>query len=280
MMMLRLCCRRVCLWFSLCALLIGLLYWGKVAGPEEEIVFREFAPRLWKESWRTLVLIFPALLATLSLALVIGAVEWLGRASLRARAAAKRRGHNARCWLYAVPGAMAYLTSGVVSFCAAVPPFLIGIFLIRLAHLDTVRGDNLGYGILCLALFNVDYFFRRSRQIIEEAYVSPHVLFARSLGLPERAIFRHHILPRIVRDNLALVRELLPHLAVESIVIEITFSYNGLLHSAVQAMRYPNPAGWCYLAFGFGFFVLLLALAGHACRLAEDAVCPPETVGK
>jgi ABC-type dipeptide/oligopeptide/nickel transport system permease component len=272
--------RHLGLWLLMGGVFLGVFYWGNVTSQDDEIVFREFAPRFWKEAWRSLILIFPALLTTLLLSSLLGVIEWAGRASLVAKELAQRQGRLWHHWLYALPGSLAYLASLMASLLAALPPFLLGIFFIRTAHLDTVHCQNLSYGILCLSLFNLDYFYRRSRQKIEEAYGAPHVLFARSLGLSEREIWRHHILPRIVRDNLALVRELLPHLTVESIVIEITFSYNGLLHSAIQAMRYGNPAGWYYLAFAVLFFVLFLSLAGYLCRVAEDHVCPAETIGK
>jgi ABC-type dipeptide/oligopeptide/nickel transport system permease component len=253
-----------------------VLYLGSIPTRGEDILCRDFAPRFWKEGYRSIALIFPALVATIFLAACLGVITWSGGICRQYLLSPGRKPIPARagCVLWAT---VCHLGSFLSSLVSAVPPFIVGIFLIRLLRLDTVYGQNLAYGILCLAAFNVNYFYKRVRQKMVEAYSAPDVQFARSLGFHEIVVFRRHILPRAVRDSLAIVRELLPHLTVESIVIEYTFSYNGLLNSTIQAVQHPNPLGWYYFGLAVYGFILTLTLTGWVCRRLENYFAPPET---
>ncbi len=138
---------------------------------------------------------------------------------------------------------------------SAIPPFITAIFFIKWMDLDTINNSNLIYAVVCLTLFNLQYSYNRLSHKFKQAYQEDYILFARSLGIANSAIFRHYILPNLVRDYCTLLRELVPHLIVESTILEYTFGYNGLMRSALESLRYHS---WHYFII-FLFAVILFA---------------------
>lgn len=260
-------------WFVGVGVFFLLLYCGRIENHEETIRFSQFASRLWKEGLASITLIFPAVAGTVILAIVFAAIHWIGRWSCQYfkmwRTIKTGRIPVALC------SSVLLAESLLISILSAVPPFISGIFLIRFAHLDTIHSHNFLYGILCLAAFNLSYFYKRTQQRISELYGMPCVVFARSQGLPEYTIFRNYVLPGMIHDTITIIRELLPHITMESVIIEHTFSYNGLLRAAIQAIIYPNPWGWYY--FGISLYLLLLGLTlvSWLCRLLENYFAMP-----
>ena len=223
-------------WICGMLLLLAVLSSGSFIPQAAEIFPPGYLVSFGKNWGHTAILVLPALLATVILAGVVGGCQW-GLQSL-ARILQRRYGRWQWPRLFSL---LAQMTGWLPPLLSALPPFVSGIFLIRLARLDTIHSYNFAYGIICLAGFNVHYFYRRSRKALIDVAKAPFVLFARSLGLKERVIFRCYILPAVLRDHLVILRELLPHLLIESIVIEYTFSYNALLRSTVDNIIYRSP---------------------------------------
>ncbi len=225
-----------------------------MSGEGEKIPFAEYQERFLKESTDSLLLILPALFGTVVFAVVLLLGEkgislffhGVGQKipSLRAKKIFLFIGQRVEKTISLLPTVL-----------SAIPLFITAIFLIRYARLDTLNSHNYLYGAICLASFNLSYFYRRSRQVIEERYAQTYIIYARSLGIKERSIFLNYILPGAMQDHLTILRELLPHLVIESIIIEYTFSYSALLRSAIQSIQYQN---WHYFFIFFYAFVLFL----------------------
>lgn len=248
------------------------------------------AGKFWKKALISAALILPALLATVLMAALLGIADAWCRWT-QGRISALQRDKPCR-WARAGEGILRVTRRGLdwlPSILAAIPPFVTGVFLIQLTRTDLIAGYNFGYGTLCLAAFNVSYFYKRAQHKLREAYHAPDVLFARSLGINERTIFRRYVFPRVIHGNLVIVRELLPHVVVESIVIEYVFAYGGLLRSALdvlvnyragerQTVTWMETLGdWqglAYIAMVVYLSVLFIAFFAYICRCLEDHFSP------
>ncbi len=236
----------------------------------------DFTQRFMRELRNSLTLIFPALFATVVIALALAVVKkagqkffmrWEKRLHDKYVQQQSIMWHVLRIFTSFSKSCLMTFISAVPTILSSIPLFITGIFFIRYYKLDTMYSHNFMYGILCIAAFNVNYFYKRSEQRIKQIYQRTSVLYARSLGLNEKTIFRYYVLPGAIRDHLVILRELLPHIIVESIVIEYTFSYNALMRSALQSLLYHD---WYYFCIFIYVFVLLIMAFDMFCRWLES----------
>ena len=249
------------IWFTGMATFWGVMYLGVFEIDGETFYMRDYINRFLREAGDSLALIIPALLVTVLMAFAITTLKWSCETCMDW---AEKKAGKSFPTFRGILTASVFYTPAILS---SIPLFISGIFCIRHYKLDTLNSNNFFYGILCLAAFNVNYFFKRSQQRIQNAYRKTSVLYGRSLGLEEKTIFRYYVLPGVIRDHLTILRELLPHIMVESIVIEYTFSYNALLRSAVQALLYQN---WHYFVMLLWAFVLFVTAFDILCRWLES----------
>jgi hypothetical protein len=201
--------------------------------------FADFREKIRRQGLVSLAVILPALPAVVLLAALVASAELC----FRACRIPPIPGGRARLLFSACFGAAARAAACIPSALSSVPLFVSGVLLVKFADLDIMDGCSPLFGAACLAAFNANYFYLRSRRKISEAYHAPDVYFARSLGVPERAIFARHIMPRAIRDSLATLRELAPHFMAESVVVEYVFGYSGLLRSAIQSVESFHGSG-------------------------------------
>ena len=153
------------------------------------------------------------------------------------------------------------VTVGLSVLLFTVPIFVIGAVIANMRFVPSDR-QNFIYGILCLAISNLYYFYEASRQQLTEAYAAPAVTFARSLGVNKRDIFFAYVVPKARAEHLTIVKELIPHLFVESIVIEYVFAYNACMGSALlrsfQSGEYGSTLVYLLSAVPLGWAVFLL----------------------
>ncbi|NUM33311.1 MAG: ABC transporter permease subunit [Candidatus Brocadiae bacterium] len=249
--------KKAFLWVLCCLSFVGIMNWGKISiGENQEVVyFREYFPHLLEKGKDSLSLVLLSLIFTILLSGFFTSLSFL------------------HLWLAKKPRIF-FPLFGIVKllgllpgFLSSIPLFITGIFLIRILHLDTVNEKNLIYGVFCLALFNLNYMVKRTTQKIDLAYQTPHVLYAHSLGLPEFTIFRYYIMPSIVKDHFTILRELLPHLTIESVIIEYTFGYSALIRSMIHAILYQS---WVYFILIFVALLLFLSFFNIMFQFIEE----------
>ncbi|WP_372365588.1 ABC transporter permease subunit [Candidatus Uabimicrobium sp. HlEnr_7] len=235
-------------WFLGCCGFGLTLYLGTFTYEGEKIYLWDYAPKLFKDTKNSLLLIIPSIFVTsLIVVLIFGA-------SYFANYASKTR----QFLLLSI--------NSLPTIFSSIPLFITAIVLIRYLHLDTIHSYNFFYGILCLSLFNVGYLYNKLEVCLKKQLQEPYVMYAKSLGLPKKHIFYYYVFPGLIPHIFVTLRELLPHIIVESIVIEYTFSYNALLRSAVQALQYDN---WHYLILFFYVIVLCISFFEIVCRSVE-----------
>lgn len=239
------------IWFCMLVLFILLLFFGKSTEQNEVIVWSDFIPTIIENGIRSFVLIFPS---------------WIGTIFLAA------------FWICCTPEKQ-YLKKWksiwerIPIILSSLPTFITGIFCIRIMHLDTLHDSNLGWAILCLSLFNFQYVYKRSCSKIKTLKQKTYILYARSLGLARSKIFKLYLLPGMIRDYLSILRELLPHLMWESVVIEYVFGYSALMQSALDALKYNS---WSYFFLIFYLLVLCIILVELCFRWLENYLSPLE----
>lgn len=255
------------LWCFSCLLFWSFLYWGSSTPSEQEkIYFWEYAPGILEKGTYTFLVVGSALLGAAFLAYCFLALDVFRRAmqkkkeTQRDKSLLQKMSQASTSWVF-------LLFSWIPSLLSAIAPFITGIFLIRIFHLDTINSYNLGFAILCLSLFNGNYIYRRLSKKIELAYEMPYVLYAKSLGLPDKVVFWHYVLPSLWRDNLVILRELLPHLTIESVIMEYTFGYSALIRSLVDALIYRS---WSYFVFLICAIFLFISFFHILFRWVED----------
>lgn len=241
--------RSVCLWFLGCGCFIAFLYFGAFSYEGEKIYLWDYAPELFKDVKTSLFLIAPAIFLTgIIVAFIFGCRYLLLQIS----------------W---AKNTLLFIANNLPTVLSSIPLFITAIVFIRYLHLDTIHSYNFFYGIVCLSLFNVGYLYRKLDACLKEQLQKPYVAYAKSLGIAQKDIFYYYVFPGLVPHIFSTLRELLPHIIVESIVIEYTFSYNALLRSAVQALQYDN---WHYLFVFFCVMILWISLFEIVCRTIEN----------
>ncbi|BBM85770.1 ABC transporter permease subunit [Candidatus Uabimicrobium amorphum] len=237
------------LWFLGCCGFVVFLYFGVFSYDGETIYLWDYAPKLFKDTKTSLYLIVPAI----ALTSVFVALIFVGRYLLLQVS----WGRNT----------LLFIANNLPTVFSSIPLFITAIIFIRYFHLDTIHSYNFFYGIACLALFNVGYLYRKLDACLGQQLQKPYVAYAKSLGISQKDIFYYYVFPGLVPHIFSTLRELLPHIIVESIVIEYTFSYNALLRSAVQALQYDN---WHYLFIFFYVMILWISFFEIVCRTIEN----------
>ena len=119
------------------------------------------------------------------------------------------------------------------------------------AALDIAR--HLALPVAVLAAQEVAAVARLLRTGLLTELESPHVLMARSKGLPERAVYLRHALRRPLLPVLAIIGSRLGQILSGTVVIEIVFGWPGigrLLLSAMQSRDIPVVLGVFLLTAG------------------------------
>ena len=245
------------LWLISCFSFLAFVYWGKIcSGENQEVVYlREYFPSLLEKGKDSLIVVLFSLIFTVFLASLLTIVSFFYSWTKKKISLLKNKGFFFSKILFYFWKILKLLAI-FPYLLSSIPLFITGIFLIRIFQLDTVHDKNIFYGVVCLSLFNLNYITRRTQQKIALAYQMPHVLYAHSLGLPESSVFRYYIIPSIIKDHFTILRELLPHLTIESVIIEYTFGYSALIRSLIDSILYQS---WTY--FTLIFLLLLLFLS-------------------
>lgn len=126
---------------------------------------------------------------------------------------------------------------------------------------------------LAMALPSVAVVARYTRAAVLEVASADHVRTARAKGLPERLVWRRHVLRNAAIPILTLVGLSLPRLVAGSVVVERVFSQPGIgatLLSAISAVDVPLLLG-LFLLYGLAVAVGNLA-ADVAVALADPRV--------
>lgn len=256
------------LWILSCLSFLALLFWGKISvGENQEVVyFREYLPLLLEKGKDSTLLVFFSLSLTVVLSIFFTSFSFFYSWLEKKISIFKTHRRFSKPFFFSFLGILKIFVM-LPNFLSSIPLFITGIFLIRIFHLDTVNEKNLFYGVLCLSLFNLSYITRRTVQKIALAYQAPYVLYAHSLGLPEFTIFRHYIMPTIIKDHFTILRELLPHLTIESVIIEYTFGYSALIRSLINAILYQS---WAYFILIFLSILLFLTFFNIFFQFIED----------
>ena len=231
-----------CLGFAL------LIYCGTFNYEDETIYLWDYAPDLFEDTLNSLLLIIPAMMATSAFVAIIFIGRYFAQRIKTGQAV------------------IMIITNIIPTLFSSVPLFITAILFIRYLHLNTIDSFNFFYGILCLSLFNVGYLYHKIEACLQQQFAKPYVSYAKSLGVPNRDIFYYYVFPGLVPHIFSTLRELLPHIIVESIVIEYTFSYNALLRTAIQALQYDN---WHYLILFFYVMILCISFFEIVCRTVE-----------
>ena len=238
-------------------LFISLIYFGKwTISPGEKIYFRDYAQNLWLQTLNSLILILPAVLVTIILSFFLEFLEFSSK-FLSERNSDRSKILNKLFFF------ISKFISLIPVICSAIPPFITGILFIFIAKLDTIDSPNSGTifsGIICLALFNLSYFYKISVEKITNAYREPSVLFARSAGLPENIILKYYVFPGVLKAHLIIIKNLIPHIIVETVLIEYVFSYTGLMRSVIDDILYRS---WHHLFL----VIFILALFVTFCEI-------------
>ncbi|HRU52018.1 MAG TPA: ABC transporter permease subunit [Planctomycetota bacterium] len=243
------------LWFLALLFFILFINIGKIQENGEFLILKDFIPSLIDKSKRSGMLIIPAWLCSI---IIAGIWNWIIPTS-----PPKHR------WMHIFYKILEFIP---IVF-SALPTFVTGIFFIRLFQLDTVQNSNLFYAILCLSLFNFNYIYQRLRTKIANIYKETYILYAKSLGMPSKIIFKSYICPGILRDYLSVLRELLPHLIWESVVIEYVFCYPALIQSALDSLKYNS---WIYFFLVIYILLLFITFFELFFRWLENALSPIE----
>ncbi len=189
----------------------------------------------------TLELNLAALALVLSLGVPLG--WWLAR---RAGSRADKAATLGLLALYAVP---AFWLALILQSWIAVRLGLLPLYGRTPPGGDTGLGVRLAHLALpaaCLALQQLAFFARFSRDTTLEGLRSPRTLFARACGLREgRILWAQGIRPALV-PLVTLLGLLLPSLATGSVLVESIFSWPGLgrlLYQAVLGRDFPVVLG-------------------------------------
>lgn len=249
----RLSLERFALWFVATLFFMGILYFGSIElSNQSTLYFRERAEPFFERAFRTTVVIVATLCAILLATSLLVCITFFHRRFYRRLVASRNRALQiVRICDFLV----AWLLSWIPIIISAIPPFITAIFFIIYLHLNTLESSNLAYVILCLLLFNLPYSYTRSIRKIQQAYQFPSVLFAQSIGIPSYTIFRRYVMPGIVRDYCTMLRELLPHLLIESVILEYTFNYYALMRSTIDSITQNRWYDFFLFAYGLILFV-------------------------
>lgn len=167
-------------------------------------------------------------------------------------------------------------TRGVFTVTMAMPSFWIGIILILVFSIHLRLFPVSGYGdtladhlwhlflpALTIALYLASMIIRSLRNSFLDLLNSEHVAFARSQGLTESVVFRHHILRNGLSPTISVLAITTGWLIGATVVIETVFSIPGagrLLIDSVFRRDYPVILG----------LVMLFAIIAVTINLVAD----------
>jgi len=221
----------------------------------------------------TLILVFPSILFSSTLALLLGSL-----AGFKSKSPAD------------------YLLTALSLIFYTCPPFLLAMLLLSifafhlglfpLGNLTSGGREGLDYAldmawhlslpVVALSILGASYKFLVVRNSVLQIFDEQFVVMARAKGLTERSILLHHVIANVLPPFISMVALSLGFMVSGALIVEIVFSLNGmgtLIYDAVMARDYPVMQG-CFL---------LLTLFVMAANFAADmlyAVADPRIGGE
>ncbi len=156
----------------------------------------------------------------------------------------------------AKPGGWVDRFTRIYCLCGtAIPAFVLGFILIRLFSvkwglLPAVSDGTLKCLILpsfTLSLSHIAYFVQMLRNEVLENREEVYILYARARGIPERRIFRTHLLKNSIQPLVNTVGISIGGLIAGTVIVENVFSWPGLgrlITKAILARDYPVIQGY------------------------------------
>lgn len=147
----------------------------------------------------------------------------------------------------------------IVDLGLGFPAVIIGVVVVA------IRGPGATNLAIAIALFNVPIFIRIMRSITLQVKARPFVEVATAMGIRDREILRHHILPNVLPSLLIQAGIAMP----AAILIEAGLAFLGLgarppaptLGGMLsEARAYLGVSPWYAIAPGISLSVLVIAL--------------------
>jgi peptide/nickel transport system permease protein len=159
--------------------------------------------------------------------------------------------------------------------CAVIfslPPFWIGTLLL-IVNTSTVgvSQSSLLLPVTVLSIQMTSLILITLRQALASLAGEPHVVFARSKGLPEHVVFRHHLLPLAIMTAITVISNHLAVLMGSTVSVEVLFGQPGLgslLLKAVLERDYFTAQGAVVV------IVVLASLFTFAARIITSWIDP------
>lgn len=175
-------------------------------------------------------------------------------------------------------GTLDRLTNAWVALSRSVPPFLLGLGMILVFSVHLGWLPAAGHGehtsvllpAATLAAGLSGPFARVTRDAVVQVRTSPHVRFARSRGLSDRAVTLRHVLRNAGTPIVAYVGVQALVLIEGVIVVESLFSWPGLGHLLVHAVFWRDIPVLQGTALALALLVVLLSALVDLATLALD----------
>ncbi len=143
--------------------------------------------------------------------------------------------------------ALDYLSVIIATAGAAVPGFVIAVFLVIVFSLKLGWFDVIGWEfgnyqkmvlpVLALGFYPAAYIARITRAAMLEVFTHDYVRTARAKGLRERSVVRGHVLRNAAIPIITVAGPILASLVTGSFVIERSFQVPGIGTAFVDAVR-------------------------------------------
>ena len=175
-------------------------------------------------------------------------------------------------------GILDRLTDAWVALSRSVPPFLLGLALILVFSVQLGWLPAAGHGestsvllpAVTLAAGLSGPFARVTRDAVVQVRTSPHVRFARSRGLRDRAVTVRHVLRNAATPVVAYVGVQALVLIEGVIVVESLFAWPGLGHLLVHAVFWRDIPVLQGTALALALLVVVLSALVDLATLALD----------